>query len=139
MTSLIMSATANVQHGSTGAVTVSRRLAKAIPEFGRVQELLLSGKELNPRIFTDFRDALNHVSEYRLVRPPIHCTQTAEQDASCVLSVLAERVRVAYQLCQARQADLKNNYIKFQTGSFSGCVESMKAAMYKAALFYVAG
>lgn len=61
MISLIMSATENVQHGSTGAVTVSRRLAKAIPELGRVQELLLSGKELNPRIFTDFRDALNHV------------------------------------------------------------------------------
>jgi len=34
-----------------------------------------------------------------------------------VLSVVAgERVRVAYQLCQAIQADLKTSDIKFQTG-----------------------
>ena len=30
--------------------------------------------------------------------------------------VAGERVRVAYQLCQAIQADLKSNDIKFQTG-----------------------
>ena len=30
--------------------------------------------------------------------------------------VAGERVRVAYQLCQAIQADLKSSDIKFQTG-----------------------
>jgi hypothetical protein len=45
-----------------------------------------------------------------------------------VLSVLAgERVRVAYQLCQAIQADLKSSDIKFQTGQLIQLSLAIKA------------
>ena len=39
----------------------SHGCAKAMSELRRLQNLLLSGEDLNSRILTDFRDALNHV------------------------------------------------------------------------------
>jgi hypothetical protein len=117
MISVIMSGAAGVKSGSTAAVTVSRRLAKAIPELRRLQNLLLSGESLDPRILTDFRDALNHVRNTAWSAHQYIASQTTDQDSASVLSVLAgERVRVAYQLCQAIQADLKSSDIKFQPG-----------------------
>lgn len=96
---------------------VSHRLAKAIPELHRLQELLLSGESLDARILTDFRDALNHVRNTAWSAHQYIASQNTDQDATSVLSVLAgERVRVAYQLCQTIQADLKSSEIKFQTG-----------------------
>jgi len=112
-----MSAAAGVKCGSTGVATVSRRLAKAIPELRRLQKLLLSGENLDPRLLTDFRDALNHVRNTAWSAHQYIASQNTDQDSASVLSVVAgERVRVAYQLCQAIQADLKSNDIKFQTG-----------------------
>ena len=117
MISIIMSAAAGVKCGSTGVATVSRRLAKAIPELRRLQKLLLSGENLDPRLLTDFRDALNHVRNTAWSAHQYIASQNTDQDSASVLSVVAgERVRVAYQLCQAIQADLKSNDIKFQTG-----------------------
>ena len=117
MISISMSSTAGVKCGSTGVATVSRRLAKAIPELRRLQKLLLSGENLDPRLLTDFRDALNHVRNTAWSAHQYIASQNTDQDSASVLSVVAgERVRVAYQLCQAIQADLKSNDIKFQTG-----------------------
>jgi hypothetical protein len=112
-----MSGATGVKRASPGALTVSRRLAKAIPELQRLQKLLLSGESLDPRILTDFRDALNHVRNTAWSAHQYIATQNTDQDASNVLSVLAgERVRVAYQLCQAIQGDLKTRHTKFQPG-----------------------
>jgi len=117
MISIIMSAASGVKCGSTGVATVSRRLAKAIPELRRLQKLLLSGENLDPRLLTDFRDALNHVRNTAWSAHQYIAFQNTDQDSANVLSVVAgERVRVAYQLCQAIQADLKSSDIKFQTG-----------------------
>jgi len=117
MISISMSSTAGVKCGSTGVATVSRRLAKAIPELRRLQKLLLSGENLDPRLLTDFRDALNHVRNTAWSAHQYIASQNTDQDSAGVLSVVAgERVRVAYQLCQAIQADLKSSDIKFQTG-----------------------
>src|SRR5438552_12950036 len=117
MISIIMSAAAGVKCGSTGVATVSRRLAKAIPELRRLQKLLLSGEGLDPRILTDFRDALNHVRNTAWSAHQYIASQASDQNSTSVLSVLAgERIRVAYQICQAIQADLKSTDIKFQTG-----------------------
>jgi hypothetical protein len=116
-----MNAATEPKRKSAGTVTLSRRLAKAIPELRRLQKLLLTGENLDPRILTDFRDALNHVrntawSAHQSAHQYI-ASQNTERDSSSVLSVVAgERVRVAYQLCQAIQADLKSNDIKFQAG-----------------------
>jgi hypothetical protein len=103
--------------GSPGAVTVSRRLAKAIPELRRLQNLLISGEDLDPRILTDFRDALNHVRNTAWSAHQYIASKSIDHDSTSVLSVLAgERIRVAYQLCQAIQADLNSTDINFQTG-----------------------
>src|SRR5438445_3572307 len=110
MISISMSSTAGVKCGSTGVATVSRRLAKAIPELRRLQKLLLSGENLDPRLLTDFRDALNHVRNTAWSAHQYIASKSADLDSTSVLSVLAgERIRVAYQLCQAIQGDLKKH------------------------------
>jgi hypothetical protein len=44
-------------------------------------------------------------------------SKATNQDSTSVLSMLAgERLRAAYQVCQAIQADLKSEDVKFQTG-----------------------
>src|SRR5438132_1607900 len=109
MISIIMNAAAGVKCGSTGVATVSRRLAKAIPELRRLQKLLLSGENLDPRLLTDFRNALNHVRNTAWSAHQYIASQNTDQDPAGVLSVVAgERVRVAYQLCQAIQAGFKD-------------------------------
>jgi hypothetical protein len=106
-----------VKSGSSGAVTVSRRLEKAITELRRLQKLLLSGEGLDPRILTDFRDALNRVRNTAWSAQQYIASKATGQDSTSVLSILAgERVRAAYQLCQAIQADLKSNDVQFQKG-----------------------
>jgi hypothetical protein len=100
-----------------GPENVSHRVAKAIPELRRLQKLLLSGENLDARILTDFRDALNHVRNTAWSAHQYIASKSTDQDLTTVFSVLAgERVRVAYQLCQAIQADLKSTDIKFQPG-----------------------
>jgi hypothetical protein len=123
-----MSGAAGVKCGSSGAVTVSGRLAKAIPELRRLQKLLVSGENLDPRILTDFRDALNHVRNTAWSAQQYIASQNTDQDSRNVLSVLAaERVRVAYQLCQAILADLKSSDIKFQPGQLIQLSLAVKA------------
>jgi len=77
--------------GSPGAVTVSRRLAKAIPELRRLQNLLISGEDLDPRILTDFRDALNHVRNTAWSAHQYIASKSIDHDSTSVLSVLVSR------------------------------------------------
>jgi hypothetical protein len=112
-----MTAAGAVKCESPGAVAVSRRLTKAIAELRSLHKLLLSGEGLDARILNDFRDALNHVRNTAWSAHQYIASRATDQDSMSVLSVLAgERVRVAYQLCQAIQVDLKSNDIKLQTG-----------------------
>ena len=102
---------------SAGAVTVSHRLEKAITELRGLQELLLSGEGLEPSILTDFRDALNRIRNTAWSAQQYIVLKATDQDSTTVLSILAgERVRAAYQLCQAIQADLKSDDARFQQG-----------------------
>jgi len=95
-----------VKSESAGAVTVSHRLEKAITELRGLQELLLSGEGLEPSILTDFRDALNRIRNTAWSAQQYIVLKATDQDSTTVLSILAgERVRAAYQLCQAIQAD----------------------------------
>jgi len=106
-----------VKSESAGAVSVSHRLEKAITELRGLQELLLSGEGLDPSILTDFRDALNRIRNTAWSAQQYIVLKATDQDSTTVLSILAgERVRAAYQLCQAIQADLKSNDARFQQG-----------------------
>jgi hypothetical protein len=123
-----MSGVQAVKHKANPTATVSRRLAKAINELRALHKLLLSGEGLEPRILTDFRDALNHVRNSAWSAQQYIALRTTEQDSTSVLSVLAgERVRAAYQLCQAIQADLKTSDIKYQTGQLIQLQNAAKA------------
>lgn len=101
---------------SSAVLTVSDRLKSAVQELRRLDKLLLKG-DLDPRILTDFRDALNRVRNTAWSAQQYVSLKDTEQDSSNVLSLLAsERIRAMYQLCQALQADLGSTDIRFQPG-----------------------
>jgi hypothetical protein len=89
--------------------SISVRLQSFTNELRQIQDLLASEKELDPRILTDFRDAVNRVRNTAWGLEQYANSKTTETDPKTVLTVLAgERVRVAYQLCKLVQADLAN-------------------------------
>jgi len=102
-------------------------LEQAILELQRLHEVLLSG-DLEPRVLTDFRDALNRVRTAAWAAQQYVVRKEIEQDSGSVLSLLAgERVRVTYQLCQAISDDLKRTDIDLQAGSLVQLQEATKA------------
>ena len=107
-----------MESGSAGAAPVSLRLTKAINELQEMQNLLQSGEGFgDPRILTDFRDAVNRVRNVAWSLQQYLASKATDQDPAGVLSILAgERVRVAYQLCQAIQEDLHDDELTFQKG-----------------------
>jgi hypothetical protein len=95
---------------------VSARLASAITELTALQEPLLCG-EVDPRVLTDFRDALNRIRNTAWAAQQSANAQLFDQGASTVASYLtAERVRAAYQLCRSLHDDVCRDDIDFQKG-----------------------
>ena len=112
---------------STDGSGVQSPLTQAIVELQRLHEILLAG-DLEPRVLTDFRDALNRVRTAAWAAQQYVIRKETEQDSGSVLSLLAgERVRVTYQLCQAISDDLKRTDIDFQAGSLVQLREATKA------------
>jgi hypothetical protein len=102
---------------SVGVPDVSGRLQQVTVELRRIQDLLISESEVDGRILTDFRDAVNRIRNTAWAIQQYAESKTTEKDPQTVLSVLAgERVRVAYQLCKLVQEDLNNTEIQFQKG-----------------------
>jgi hypothetical protein len=111
---------------STGGSNASP-LEQAIVELQRLHEVLISG-DLEPRVLTDFRDALNRVRTAAWAAQQYVIRKETEQDSGSVLSLLfGERVRVTYQLCQAISDDLKQTDIDFQAGSLVQLHDATKA------------
>lgn len=114
---LSMTETAVMKPEASSADSVAQRLGNAIAELRNLHELLLSGEGLDPRILTDFRDGLNRLRNTAWSAHQYLALRGVDADSASVLSILAgERVRVAYQICQALQEDLKSGEIKFQPG-----------------------
>ena len=102
---------------SVGVPDVSARLEQVTNELREIQDLLISGNGVDPRILTDFRDAMNRIRNTAWAIQQYAESKTTEKDPQAVLSVLAgERVRLAYQLAKLVQADLANTEIQFQKG-----------------------
>ena len=111
---------------STGGSNASP-LEQAIVELQRLHEILLAG-DLEPRVLTDFRDALNRVRTATWAAQQYVIRRETEQDSGSILSLLVgERIRVTYQLCQAISDDLKRTDIDFQAGSLVQLHEATKA------------
>ena len=69
-------------------------------------------------MLVDLRDALNRVRNTAWTAQQYIVREEIDQGSTSVLSFLAgERIRVAYQLCQALSEDLKGINIEFQRGS----------------------
>jgi hypothetical protein len=105
-----------VSAASPQVVTVSGRLRSAVEELRRVDRLLLEG-DLDPRILTDFRDALNRVRNTAWSAQQYLTLKDTQQDSHSVVSLLAgERIRAMYQLCQLLISDLDSTDVQFQPG-----------------------
>ncbi|HEV2731281.1 MAG TPA: hypothetical protein VGV15_14725 [Terriglobales bacterium] len=98
---------------------ISDRLKTAISDLRALQGLLLTD-DLPPSVLSDFRDALNRVRNAAWAAQQSVAAKVSGQGSASVGSLLAvERVRAAYQLCRAINADLKNDEIEFQKGQLS--------------------
>ncbi len=96
---------------------ISTALRNVTHEIRQAQVLLTSEKDIDPRVLTDFRDAVNRVRNTAWAVAQYANSKEGEADPRAFLSLLAgERVRVAYQLCKHVQADLANTEIQFQKG-----------------------
>ncbi|HLW84457.1 MAG TPA: hypothetical protein VKR60_04525 [Candidatus Sulfotelmatobacter sp.] len=88
-------------------------------ELRAVQKLLLSA-EVDPRVLTDFRDALNRVRNTAWAAQQSVASRQLDEGTEGVVSLLAaERVRTAFQLCRSIQGDLGRNDIRFQRGQLT--------------------
>jgi hypothetical protein len=88
---------------------------------------LLSG-DLEPLILADFRDALNRVRTSAWAAQQYVIRRDIDHDSSSVVSLLVgERIRAAYQLCEAIGEDLKRTDVEFQAGSLVQLYEVTKA------------
>lgn len=96
--------------------SVSERLASAIAELSALQEPLLTA-EVDPRVLTDFRDALNRIRNTAWAAQQSANAPLFDQGATRVASYLtAERIRAAYQLCRSLHSDICRDDIEFQKG-----------------------
>jgi hypothetical protein len=111
----------------SGDPNVRGHLEKGISELQNLHKMLLSS-EVDPKILSDFRDALNRVRNTAWAAQQYVIEKENGQDSTSVHSLLAgERIRAAYQLGQALTDDLKRNDIKFQRGSLAQLQEITKA------------
>ena len=102
--------------GPNPATDTSDRLEAAIAELGGIQSLLVAG-QLDPRILTDFRDAVNRVRNTAWAAYQYTESKITGRDSRSIMSIVAgERIRAAYQLCQAIQDDLETTDAHLQAG-----------------------
>ena len=95
---------------------VSARLASAITELRALQGPLLCG-EVDARVLTDFRDALNRIRNTAWAAQQSANAPLFDQGGTTVASYLtAERVRAAYQLCRSLHDDVCREDITLQKG-----------------------
>lgn len=97
--------------------TISMRLQRITTELRRIQESLAEEQQVDARILTDFRDAVNRIRNTAWAMEQFANSKTMKTDPDPLLSLVAgERIRAAYQLANLVQTDLANPQIRFQRG-----------------------
>ncbi len=85
-------------------------------------------KRSDPDVLADLRDAMHRVRNAAWAVQQYVVRKESDQDSNSVLSFLAgERIRIAYQLCQALSDDLNRSDLEFQRGSLVQLHEGTKA------------
>jgi hypothetical protein len=111
----------------TAGPNVRLGLKKGISELQGLERLLLSS-DIDADVLADLRDGLNRVRNTAWVAQQYIVRKENDQDSASVLSLLAgERIRAAYQLCEALADDLKRTDIQFQRGSLVQLHEATKS------------
>lgn len=95
---------------------IGDRLENAIVELLALQEVL-SSDEVEGRILSDFRDALNRVRNTAWAAQKYVASREFNEGTAGLASFLAgERVRCAFQLCRTINEDLRHEEVQFQKG-----------------------
>lgn len=98
-------------------VQTSEKLQGITEELRRAQGLLTTQADFDPRILSEFRDALNRVRTAAWAMQQYVEHQMQERDPQRVFSLLAgERIRAGYQICKLISEDLHNDEVKIQKG-----------------------
>jgi hypothetical protein len=117
-------------------VQTSEKLQSITEELRRAQGLLTTQADFDPRILSEFRDALNRVRTAAWVMQQYVEHQMQEQDPRRVFSLLAgERIRAGYQICKLISEDLHNDEVKIQKGQLlelNDAVEELAQELDKA-------
>jgi hypothetical protein len=110
------------------APKVSEKLQGLTDELRRIQGLMTTGADFDPRILSEFRDTVNRVRTTAWAMQQYLENKENETDATEVLTLLAgERIRAAYQLCELIRADLKNEEVRFQKGQLLELNEAVQS------------
>lgn len=106
----------------------SRKLQGLNDELRLLEALLTAGVEFDPRILSEFRETMNRVRTTAWAMQQYIETTANDRDPKKVLTLLAgERVRAAFQMCEAIRADLKNENVHFQKGQLLELNEVVQA------------
>lgn len=99
------------------AVQTSDKLQHITEELRRLQGLMTTPTDFDPRILSEFRDALNRVRTAAWAMQQYVEHQMHERDPQGVFTLLAgERIRAGYQICKLISEDLHNEEVKIQKG-----------------------
>jgi hypothetical protein len=110
------------------APKVSEKLQGLTDELRRIQGLMTTGSDFDPRILSEFRDTVNRVRTTAWAMQQYVETKENNRDTASVLTLLAgERIRAAYQLCELIRADLKNEEVNFQKGQLLEMNEAVQS------------
>jgi hypothetical protein len=104
---------------------LSRSLSDAIKRFRSMENLLLSGGDIDERLLCDFRAAVNRVRNTAWgVQQYVSRKEVGQDTANVMKFIAGDRVRAAYSLCQTISADLKRSDLDFQAGSLVALQEA---------------
>jgi len=113
------------------APDIPTTLQSVTNELRRLQDLLMLAEDLDPRILTDFRDAVNRVRHTAWAVHEYGELIADEKEANPIASILAgERVRTVCQLCKLLVADLANPEIHLQDGQLLGLYNTTQELGY---------
>ena len=94
-------------------IELARKINERLDE--RFQRPLPEQKRSDPDVLADLRDAMHRVRNAAWAVQQYVVRKESDQDSNSVLSFLAgERIRIAYQLCQALSDDLNRSDLEFQ-------------------------
>lgn len=106
----------------------SKKLQGLNDELRLLEALLTAGVQFDPRILSEFRETMNRVRTTAWAMQQYIEITANDRDPKKVLNLLAgERVRSAFQICEAIRADLKNEEVKFKKGQLLELNEVVQA------------